>query len=565
MKKILLAAWMGGLLLGGIGYSAVSAAVGPVTGEVWVWGGNSYGQLGIGTVDNYAHTAPLQPIGLGAASAIAAGAYHGLALKPDGTVWAWGGNWSGQLGDGTNNDRYIPAQIPGLTGVQTIVGGGYQYSLALKTDGTVWAWGENRNGELGDGTNTDRYSPVQVVDPTDPTGQLTGVSAIAAAYAGHSLAVKKADGSVWSWGWNSRGQLGDGTNTDRSSPVQVIDQTDPTGHLTNVIAVASGQGHSLALKADGTVWAWGFNYNGQLGNGNSYTGTGLFLNLTPVQAVDPTDPTGHLTGVIAIAAGQDHSLALKADGTVWAWGSNWAGQLGNGGTDYYTTHPIPMPVIDPLDPTGRFTGVITISATEGFHNLALKKDGTVWSWGSNIYGELGDGTTINRSIPVRTSGLAGVCAIAAGGEGRLSLAIVGSKENPCNSVASTTIDLFPTAITATFAGSNIVVQDAVKNQGTGSAGSFTVSYYLIGTSFADTGKEELLCSRNVSSLAAGATDAAATTCAIPARANVLFNAGTNTSRYYLLTRVDSADAVSESAEGNNTMVTARALVRGAQK
>jgi len=183
---------------------------------------------------------------------LAAGGTHSLALRADGTVWAWGWNDQGQLGDGTDTDRHTPVRVRGLTDV-VAVAAGRAHSLALRADGTVWAWGSNEDGELGDGTDTDRHTPVKVPGLSD-------VVAVAARD-WHSLALR-ADGTVWAWGNNRFGQLGDGTDTDRHTPVKVPG-------LTDVVAVAAGEYHSLALRADGTVWAWGRNGYGQLGDGTT--------------------------------------------------------------------------------------------------------------------------------------------------------------------------------------------------------------------------------------------------------------------------------------------------------
>ena len=184
--------------------------------------------------------------------ALATGDYHSLALKSDGTVWAWGYNYYGQLGDGSTTSSTTPVQVSGLSGVIALAGG-YSHSLALKSDGTVWAWGSNYSGQLGDGSTTSSTTPVQV-------SNLDGVVALAAG-SYHSLALKSYD-TVWAWGYNYYGQLGDGSTDsstgNRSTPVQV-------SGLRGVIALAGGGYHSLALKSDGTVWAWGRNYHSQLG------------------------------------------------------------------------------------------------------------------------------------------------------------------------------------------------------------------------------------------------------------------------------------------------------------
>ncbi|MEW6330692.1 MAG: DUF5050 domain-containing protein [Pseudomonadota bacterium] len=345
-------------------------------GTVWTWGNNSSGQLGDGTTSN--RFTPVQVAGLTGVKAVAAGGDndpanqgHGIALKNDGTVWTWGRNVEGQLGDGSFSNRNAPVQVSGLTGVTSIAGGA-EHTIALKGDGTVWTWGSNIYGQLGDGAEPlmriNRSSPVQVVG-------LTGVIAIASG-AFHSIALKN-DGTVWTWGENSQGMLGDGTTTDSSTPVQV-------NGLTGVTAIAGGWIHTVALKNDGTVWTWGDNLQGELGDG-TFTDS-----LIPVQV-------SGLTGVTAIAAGLKHTLALKSDGTVWAWGYNGDSALGDGTV---VTRNIAVQ-------TNELASITAIAAGT-MHSIALKSDGSAWTWGGNNYGELGDGATTNKSTPVQVNGFSGV-------------------------------------------------------------------------------------------------------------------------------------------------------------
>ncbi|MBE0448512.1 MAG: hypothetical protein IBX64_10530, partial [Actinobacteria bacterium] len=193
--------------------------------------------------------------------------------------------------------------------VTPMVSAGINFSLALKSDGTVWAWGRNGYGVYGDDITPPRLTPVQITGLSD----MTAVSAGAA----HSLALKS-DSTVWAWGDNRFGQLGDGTTTNRPTPVQV------TG-LSGVVAISAGWDYSLALKSDGTVWAWGDNTLGQLGNGTKSNGIS-----TPAQV-------SGLSGVTTIEAGPNHAFAIKQDGNLWAWGWNYFGELGDGTTtDRYT-------------------------------------------------------------------------------------------------------------------------------------------------------------------------------------------------------------------------------------
>jgi alpha-tubulin suppressor-like RCC1 family protein len=241
---------------------------------------------------------------------------------------------------------------------------------------TVWGWGLNQNGELGSGSATSTTSPVQ-------TQGISSVKQVASG-AYHSLAVKN-DGTVWTWGYNNVGQLGINSLSERFTPTQVPG-------LTGVVAVAGGFAHSLAVKSDGTVWAWGWNLFGQLGDG---TTTNRQL---PVQVPG-------LTGATAVTGGVGHSLALRSDGTVRSWGLNKSGQLGDGSAVEINAVPV---VVSGL------SGVKSVSAG-GYHNLAVRTDGTLRAWGLNQTGQLGTGlASPNRSVPVAVPGISGV-AEAAGG------------------------------------------------------------------------------------------------------------------------------------------------------
>ncbi|RSS60515.1 hypothetical protein EF912_09805 [Streptomyces sp. WAC07061] len=303
------------------------------------WGDNSFAELGDGTT--FERHTPVTVAGLTAAgtTSLAAGDGHGLAVLSNGTVKAWGANDFGQLGDGTATasitpDHLTPGTVRELSGV-TAVAAGCSFSLALLSNGTVKAWGNNFSGQLGNGsTGAPSNTPVTVGNPGNPSAPLTGVVAIAAG-CDHSLALLS-NGTVRAWGDNSTGQLGNGsTGGTSSTPVTVVSPANPGSPLTGVQAIDGGLSHSVALLSNGTVRAWGDNSKGQLGNG-SVGGA----SPTPVTVVN-------LTGVRDVDAGYDHTIALVStllsNGTVRAWGDNGKGQLGNGSIG--GTSPTPATVV----------------------------------------------------------------------------------------------------------------------------------------------------------------------------------------------------------------------------
>lgn len=348
-------------IVGAIGSGQNHTLVVKADGSVWATGYNYYGQLGDGTTAQ--KLSPVQVSGLSNVIAVSASstATHSLAIKSDGSVWAFGNNTYGQLGDASQTNRSTPVQVVGLSGV-TAVAAGLCHSLALKGDGTLWSWGCNTNGQLGDSTPNQRLTPAQVPG-------LSGITAIAAGEK-HSLALKTdgtLSGALWAWGSDVNGQIGDGVTTfGRYSPVL---------GMSGIVAIAAGDNHSLAAKNDGSAWAWGFNNNGQLGDGTT------LQRLSPVQVSNVRHAT-------AMSAGTNHGLDLETTSTVWAWGANTTGQLGDGTN---TARPTPA-VIQTL------SRIVAI-ASGGTHSLALGWDGKVWLWGYGTNGQLGDGTTASRNLP----------------------------------------------------------------------------------------------------------------------------------------------------------------------
>ena len=357
--------------------------------------------------------------------AMAAGGSHSVVLASDGTVWTWGSNSEGQLGNGPFAAPPVAAEVYSLSGVVAI-SAGFAHTLALKADGTVWAWGKNREGQLGDGTTINRPTPVEARG-------LGGVVAVAAGNS-HGLAIRN-DGTVWAWGSNAFGELGDETTIGRATAA-------PVRGLVDITAIAAGQAHSLALRRDGTVWAWGNNWYGQLGNGT------LAPQTWPAPAPSLPSQIGGLTGVTAIAAGYQHSMALKADGTVWVWGNDGAfailrptpteaagltnvraiaaglgtslvvkegGTLWEWGYDILSHPSSRTPAVQSM-PTQvpQLAGVEKVALPVGStHGLALQRDGTVWEWGGFQGVQLGR-ATLARPVPSRVGGLSDVVAISGG-------------------------------------------------------------------------------------------------------------------------------------------------------
>jgi len=379
------------------------AAVTAGTSNLRAWGLNGDGELGVTTSQTCSgyvcSAAPISVTSIGTVTAVAGGSGHTLAVASDGSVWAWGRNESGQLGNPsvsvcTYCQSTTPVQVSGLPGPVVAVSAGFEHSLALTSSGAVYAWGSNGQGELGDGTTTNRNSAVPV------TGLPANIVAIAAG-GWHSLALTSS-WTVYAWGDNTYGELGDGTTTDQFTP-------EALSGLPTITAISAHAFNGMALASTGVVYDWGDNRFGQLGDA------------TTSQSNSPVTVSG-LTGVQAIAQGGGQGLALTSTGAVYAWGDNDFGELGVTVTtacpyEYYCST---TPVLVPGLPAG-----ITAIAAGGGSNMALSASGMVWTWGENSLGQLGVGgnnaDTVNP-VPAPATGLTGVTAIVSGDAHALAIA-----------------------------------------------------------------------------------------------------------------------------------------------
>ena len=337
-------------------------------GYLWLTGGGPsfflYGQLGNNNTNP--RSSPVQTVAGGSTwKQVSVGYLQSAAIKTDGTLWTWGRNSNGQLGDNTTVDKSSP--------VQTITGGswsavscGYEFITAIKPDGTLWTWGRNNNGQLGDNTTVDKSSPVQTIaGGTNWSSMATGRFTAAAI---------KTDGTLWLWGAGLYGKLGDNTSDAKSSPVQTV------AGGTNWLQVStSAQFNTSAVKTDGTLWSWGYNGFGALGDNTT---------------VDKSSPVQTITGGTnwsQVSCGLHYSAAVKSDGTLWAWGANTGGKLGDNTV---------VGKSSPVQTITRGTNWKQVSCF--YHTAAIQYNGTLWVWGDNTSGKLGDNTITNRSSPVQT-------------------------------------------------------------------------------------------------------------------------------------------------------------------
>ena len=339
----------------------------PGTHLLYGWGHNQIGQVNGGVAADPVLSPTRAVDSSSDVIQVASGVAGTLALHADGTVWAWGDER--MLGDGTRGTRFQPGKVPGLPPIVKVTTG-YSHALAIGADGSLWAWGESAFGELG-APNNGLYLPVKV--------PLTGVVQVTAGY--HFSVALRSNGEVWTWGFNDEGQLGQGHYS-------LMDGTPRrAGTPYGITQISAGHYHTLALRNDGSVWAWGQGGNGQLGDGAFHTSS------LPVR-VDR-----HVAGITRIATGLKHSLAVAADGSLWAWGSNLQGQLGNG---TFVSQNIPIKIA--------LQAPVALIDGGSQATVAVLGNGTMWAWGSTI-GYRNDPAQQTAS-PAQISGVSGVTQFA---------------------------------------------------------------------------------------------------------------------------------------------------------
>ncbi|WP_229506197.1 Ig-like domain-containing protein [Massilia sp. BJB1822] len=343
-------------------------------GNLQGWGANNWGQLGDGSqIDRNTPGLVKNNTGL-PWRMVVTGEFHTLAIRENGTLWAWGFNQNGQLGTGNTKDAMEPVQI-GTATDWVFIAAGKSHSLAINKGNVLYGWGRNSNGQLGDGTVVDRLVPTKIgalfwrmvaAGATHTVGiraDATGTGTGAGSTGGTNY------GSLYAWGGNASGQVGNGGTVDVLVPTQV-------GTL-KWINVAAGASHTLAMRSDATLWGWGGNGNGQLGNGSSANAS------APVQIGTDNDWA-------TIAAGNNHSLAVRTNNTLWTWGANSENQLGDGTVNDYGA---------PQQVSSATTWTAVAAGAQ--HSLALRNDGSVWAWGTNKQGQLGNGNNLNLSAPTQ--------------------------------------------------------------------------------------------------------------------------------------------------------------------
>jgi alpha-tubulin suppressor-like RCC1 family protein len=345
---------------------------------IWSWGCAGNGRLGDDT--SLDKSSPVSVVGgFTDWCQVSVGGSHTSAVRTNGTIWAWGQGSAGKLGDNSTTSKSSPVSVVGgfTDWCQVSVGG--SHTSAVRTNGTIWAWGSNADGKLGDNTATSKSSPVSVV------GGFTDWCQVSAG-GSHTSAVRT-NGTIWAWGSNEFGKLGDNSTTSKSSPVSVV------GGFTDWCQVSAGCAHSLAVRTNGTIWAWGSNGAGRLGDN------------TTVSTSSPVSVVGGFTDWCQVSAGIQHTAAVRTNGTIWTWGSNGAGILGD---NTIANKSSPVSVV------GGFTDWCQVSAGD-YHTAAVRTNGTIWTWGSGGSGRLGSDTITTKSSPVSVvGGFTDWCQVSAG-------------------------------------------------------------------------------------------------------------------------------------------------------
>ena len=309
-------------------------------------GSNTYSAIGQKNYENNSRVTILEDV-----SSVTAGKYFSMAIKKDASLWAWGANADGVIGNNTTNTVFEPEQIMSNVIAVSISD---SYSMAIRNDNSLWLWGNNQRGLFNEQNSGILKKPTKIMD--DITGIATGNS--------HVMAIKK-DNTLWTWGFNANGQLGNGNKDINTSPTEI---------MKNVKSIAAGDNHSMAIKQDGSLWVWGSNSSGQLGNGTTD---------------DVIQPQKIMDGVKHISAGSYFSLVIKEDDSLWAWGNNIFGECGNGSNEKNVTTP--QKIMD---------NVNFASAGVNFA-LAVTNSGELWAWGDNRSGQYGTGDNISSNIPIK--------------------------------------------------------------------------------------------------------------------------------------------------------------------
>jgi alpha-tubulin suppressor-like RCC1 family protein len=351
---------------------------------MYSWGCNTSGQLGDGTTTSKSSPVTVLSGGFTDWCQVSAGSNHTAAVRQNGTLWAWGLGSNGRLGDGTAVDKSSPVSVVGgfTDWCQVSAGSTGAHTAAVRTNGTLWTWGAGTFGRLGDGTTVAKSSPVSVIGGFTDWCQVSS--------GGYQTVAVRTNGTLWSWGCNDTGRLGDGTTIDKSSPVSVI------GGFTDWCQVSVGLRHTLAVRQNGTLWSWGYGASGRLGDD------------TIVNKCSPVSVVGGFTDWCQVAAGSSHTAAVRTNGTLWTWGCGSNGRLGNGLSGERSS---------PTSVVGGFTNWCQVSAGT-CHTVALRTNGTLWSWGRNSDGALGVNcsSSLDVNSPISLAGgFTDWCQVESGG------------------------------------------------------------------------------------------------------------------------------------------------------